>query len=109
MGNVGIPDEIREQVAERIQAFNTQVLRDPNVSYLPRYRGSFLYLDRHAYGRTGPICRLRYTGAIDRWTFAIFKYSSDRYDPEEWMFPGHGHLDGTVEGAMRAGLEAYPP
>ena len=43
------------------------------------------------------------------WTFAIFKYSSDRYDPEEWLFPGYGHLDGTVEGAMRAGLEAYPP
>jgi len=38
----------------------------------------------------------------------IFKYSDERYDPEEWLFPGGGHVDGTVEGAMRAGLEAYP-
>ena len=109
MGSVGIPNEIREQVAERIQAFNTQVLKDPNVSYLPRYRGAFLYLDRHAYGRTGQICRLRYTGTIDRWVFAIFKYSSQRYDADEWLFPGSGHLDGTIEGAMQAGMEAYPP
>ncbi len=33
----------------------------------------------------------------------------NRYDPDEWMFPGSGYLDGTVEGAMKAGLEAYPP
>ena len=26
----------------------------------------------------------------------------------EWMFPGSQYLDGTLEGAMRAGLEAYP-
>jgi len=109
MGNVGIPNEIRKQLAERIDAFNTQVLKDPDVSYLPRYRGTFLYLDRSAYGHTSPIYRLRYTGTIDRWTFAIFKYSSDRYDPDEWMPPGHGHLDGTVEGVMKAGMEAYPP
>lgn len=33
----------------------------------------------------------------------------NRYDPNEWFFPGSGYLDGTVEGAMKAGLEAYPP
>ena len=27
----------------------------------------------------------------------------------EWMIPGIGQFDGTVEGAMKAGLEAYPP
>lgn len=40
--------------------------------------------------------------------FAIYKYSDERYDPEEWRFPGAGHLDGTVEGALRACMEAYP-
>jgi hypothetical protein len=43
-----------------------------------------------------------------RWEFAIFKYSDERYDPDEWMFPGGEELDGTIEGAMRAGLKAYP-
>jgi hypothetical protein len=45
---------------------------------------------------------------MDNWDFAIFRYSREFYDPDEWMFPGAGHVDGTVEGAMRAGLEAYP-
>ena len=67
-----------------------------------------MYLDRYDYGRVGPICRLRYTGSMDDWEFAIFKYSDKCYDTDEWMFPGSGHVNGTVEGAMRAGLEAYP-
>jgi hypothetical protein len=45
---------------------------------------------------------------MNRWEFAIFKWSSERYDPDEWMFPGNQYLNGTIEGAMKAGLEAYP-
>jgi hypothetical protein len=45
---------------------------------------------------------------MDSWEFAIYKYSDERYDPDEWMFPGAGHIDGTIEGAIKAGLEAYP-
>ena len=103
-----IPDAIKTQVEERITAFNRDVLPDPNVAYQPRFRGAFLCLDRCGYGQVGPICRLRYMGAIDSWEFAIFKYSDDQYDPEEWLFPGSGQVDGTLEGAMRAGLAAYP-
>jgi hypothetical protein len=53
------------------------------------------------------ICRLEYRRK-GRWDFAIYKYSSDRYDPEEFMFPGSEFVDGTVEGAMKAGMVAYP-
>jgi hypothetical protein len=42
------------------------------------------------------------------WEFAIFKWSTERYDPDEWFFPGAEYVDGTVEGAMMAGLHAYP-
>jgi hypothetical protein len=45
---------------------------------------------------------------MDKWEFAIFKWSSEKYAPNEWMFPGSEFVDGTIEGAMRAGLEAYP-
>jgi hypothetical protein len=45
---------------------------------------------------------------MDTWEFAIYKYSDERYDPDEWMFPGAGDVDGTIEGAMKAVLEAYP-
>lgn len=109
MSRKGIPQEIKKQINKRVEEFNQSVINNPNVYYHTRYRGRFLYLDRFNYGRSGPICRLTHTGSIDNWEFAIFKYSDERYDPEEWFFPGAGHVDGTVEGAMKAGLEAYPP
>src|SRR5881275_21751 len=45
MPGTRIPDAIKTQVEDRITAFNRQVLLDPNVSYRPRYKGAFLYLD----------------------------------------------------------------
>jgi hypothetical protein len=109
MPGTRIPDAIKTQVADRIAAFNREVLQDPNVFYRPRYQGAFLYLERCDYGQVGRIGRLQYTGTIDRWEFAIYKYSDERYDPHEWFFPGAEQLDGTIEGAMRAGMAAYPP
>jgi hypothetical protein len=109
MSSKTIPIDVKQQVDKKVAAFNQKVISNPNIYYLTRYRGRFLYLERFNYGRSGPICRLEYTGEIDNWDFAIFKYSDERYDPEEWFFPGAGHIDGTVEGAMKAGLEAYPP
>jgi hypothetical protein len=32
----------------------------------------------------------------------------EHYDPPKQMFPGAGHVDGTIEGALRAAMEAYP-
>jgi hypothetical protein len=42
------------------------------------------------------------------WEFAFYMHSRHRYDPDEWFFPGTDEVDGTVEGALRAGLAAYP-
>ena len=105
----GIPDEVKADVEARVEHFNTTVLRNLHCVYVPRYRGKFLYLDRQDDGRLSPICRLEYTGNMEDWSFAIYKYSDERYDAEEWFFPGAGHVDGTLEGAMKAGLEAYTP
>jgi hypothetical protein len=104
----GIPDAVKTEVEALVQHFNTTVLRNPHCLYVPRYRGKFLYLNRQDYGRLSPICRLEYTGKMEKWYFAIYKYSDERYDEEEWFFPGVEHVDGTLEGAMKAGLEAYP-
>src|SRR5918996_2157299 len=100
-----IPDDIKSQVDAIVATFNTRVIRDPNRYYCTRYRGNHLYLDRLDYGMVKARCRLTYTGPMDNWEFAIYKYSDERYDPDEWMFPGAGHIDGTIEGAMKAGLE----
>jgi hypothetical protein len=103
-----IPEEVKKQAEAIVDTFNTRVIRAPNRYYCTRYRGHDLYLDRFDYDRVKARCRLTYTGGMDTWEFAIYKYSDERYDPEEWMFPGAGSVDGTIEGAMKAGLEAYP-
>ena len=78
------------------------------TGYSARIKGKYLYLDRNEYHRQSPICRLQFNGEMDNWSFAIYKYSDNGYDPEEWFFPGAGEVDGTIEGAMRAGMLAYP-
>jgi len=54
------------------------------------------------------IGRLQFNGQVDNWDFAVFRYSNEKYDPNEFMFPGAGKLNGTIEGALNAGLEIYP-
>ena len=103
-----IPNEIREKVEAIITKFNSKTFKRKDCYYQARFKGKYLFLDRYDYGRIGPICRLTYTGKMDDWDFAIFRWSSETYDPEEWMFPGSEFMDGTVEGAMKAGIQAYP-
>jgi hypothetical protein len=79
----GIPDAVKTDVEAIVQHFNTTVIRNPHCLYVPRYKGKFLYLDRQDYGRLSPICRLEYTGKMEAWSFAIYKYSDERYDAEE--------------------------
>jgi hypothetical protein len=46
---------------------------------------------------------------MQHWDFAIYKFSDGRrYDPDERFFLGAEEVDGTIKGAMRAGLKAYP-
>ena len=108
MSKQTVPEPIKKQADEIVKGFNKRILRDPNRYYTIRYKWSYLYLDRYEYGTVSQICRLKYTGSMDKWEFAIFKYSDERYDADEWFFPGAGSVDGTIEGAMKAGLEAYP-
>ena len=107
MPGKGIPESIKGQVDEIVKRFNEESIRDPDRHYSVRYRGKYLYLDMIEYGKAGSICRLEFNGKMDNWDFAIYKYSTESYDPDEWFFPGSDFVDGTVEGAMKAGLEAY--
>lgn len=108
MKNKGIPDEVKENVEKIIEQFNRKTFSRDDCFYQARFKGKYLYLDRCDYGNVGRICRLTYTGNMVDWKFAIFKWSTQAYDPREWMFPGRSSVDGTIEGALKAGLEAYP-
>ena len=103
-----IPEHVQQWADAVIQEFNERVIRDPDRFYCARYRGRYLYLDRLDHGGPYRLARLTYTGKTEQWEFAIFKYSDERYDADEWFFPGAGHVDGTLAGALQAGLEAYP-
>ncbi len=108
MKTKGIPLDVRQKAEEIVKKFNQKTLGKSDCFYQARFKGRFLYLDRSDDGILGPVCRLAYTGSMDAWEFAIFKWSSEKYDPEEWLFPGDHYVDGSIEGAMKAGLEAYP-
>ena len=108
MGKKLIPDEIREKISVIVEKFNQQELKTIDVRYIARFQGRFLYLDRIAYGKKEPVSRMEYFRETGEWEFAIFKWSTETYDPEEYFFHGNELVDGTVEGAMRAGMKAYP-
>lgn len=109
-----IPDEIQAEVKKLIDKFNQENFSDDDskefgiVGYSARFKDKYLYLYRDDMGKPSPICRLKWNGKMDDWDFAIYMYSDNRYDPEEWSFPGDKFVDGTVTGAMKAGMKAYP-
>lgn len=93
-----IPTEIQEEVLKIVEEFNRKTFtgeQNPILKALfsktkrgfaARFKGKFLYLDRTDRGRPSEICRLTWNGKMDNWDFAIFKYSSEKYDSEEWFF-----------------------
>jgi hypothetical protein len=107
MASKSIPAEVKRVVEEIVDRFNSEELSRHDMAYSARFRGRHVYLDRDDGSGPGPICRLTYTGDTNQWGFAIYKYSSDQYDPEEFMFPGAELVDGTIEGALKAGMRAY--
>ena len=100
-----VSKSILDSLSHHFEAVDASATID--CKYIARFKGKHLYLDFYEYGKTGPRCRLTFSGKIDDWELAIYKYSSETYSREEWMFPGMDHVDGTVEGAMKAALEAY--
>ena len=110
MPKMKIPPEIKTEAEAIVAHFNAATLKNrPAAHYATSFRGAFLYLGHQRGGKFWPVCRLTYSGDMNNWEFAIYKYSDERYDAEDWFFPGSEEVDGTIEGAMHAGLKAYPP
>ena len=110
MGKSIIPEEIKNEIIKIINEYNDLVYsHSKSVHYIPEFRGKILYLKRREIsGHISPIARLTYKGKKDKWDFAIYKWSTESYDPEEWLFPGREFVDGTISGALKAGDKAYP-
>ena len=110
MAKTGISKETKQEIEKIIADFNNENFSgyEEDLSYYAEYRGKFLYLKRKEFGKISPVARMTFTGDMTKWDFAIFKWSREAYDPDEFMFPGRKFVDGTIEGAMKAGLIAYP-
>lgn len=103
-----IPENVKRAAEQAIAEFNVATYKETGHVYLPRFCGLYLYVDLSAYGEVGPVFRLKYNGGMDNRDFALYKYSREAYDPEEWFFPGAECVDGTIEGALKAVMRAYP-
>jgi len=71
-----------------------------------RFRGQHAYITATVTGHDEPLklCRLRWEGSPDAWSFAIYEYSGDRY--AESILPGGGWT-GTPEAALDCACGLY--
>jgi hypothetical protein len=70
-----------------------------------RYRGLFAYLDGQLPdGTTVPLCRLRYSGSVHIWGFAIYLASRDGY--QDSVLPS-GYPVVTAEEALDCACGLY--
>jgi hypothetical protein len=70
-----------------------------------RHRGAFAYVEAElADGEQVKLMRLRYTGAVGRWGFALYYASNDRY--EDSLLPTGGSA-GTPEDALDCACQLH--
>ncbi len=101
-----IPQEVKTQLEQEVTTFNQTKLAKASFTFDIITRGKHIYLNvHHQGGPTYKLGRLGYEGDVTDMEFVVYKYSSERYAPEEMFFPGTEHLNGTIQGAMKAGLK----
>ncbi|MEO8210803.1 MAG: hypothetical protein ABI840_09580 [bacterium] len=109
MSKTKIPIEIQEESKKIISDYNQKKFKGKSdVGYIAEFKGDYLYLNRTEYNKINPVVRLKYSGNMKNWKFEIFKWSSETFDSEDLFFPGCEFIDGTIQGAMKAGDKAYP-
>ena len=122
-GGVKIPAAVKTRTAQRLQDYAAAHFAGRYTRLDIRFKGQFCYIDAYTepdvaegwpppgHGETREqmiarlrntpthLCRLRYFGGDDRWGFAFYTYSNDKY--ELAMFPS-GDFFGTPEDALEA-------
>lgn len=128
-GGVRIPEPVQRRTEEHIRRYAEQHFAGRYTRLDIRFRGQFCYID--AYQEPEPLspnwpppdwpetheehlerlratpvhlCRLRYFGGDDRWGFAFYTYSNERYELS--VFPS-GEFLGTPEEAFQASAAVY--
>jgi hypothetical protein len=86
----------------------------PQLTVQVRFRGAFAYVDGHVGDdEPFPLCRLRYGGSASIWGFALYLYSSGKY--EDQVLPTGGFVGASSAArkkpstAPAASTSADPP
>jgi hypothetical protein len=128
-GGTPIPEPVRRRTQERIRRHAERQFAGCYTRLEIRFHGQFCYID--AYTEPAPLpddwppadwpetreeflerlrstptklCRLRYFGGEDRWGFAFYTYSNERYELS--VFPS-GEFLGPPEEAFGVAARAY--
>ena len=124
-----IPDVVKRRTEERIRRYAEQHFAGRYTRLDIRFKGQFCYLDAYTEPEpAGPgwlppdgretaeerlerirntpihLCRLRYFGDEERWGFAFYKYSDDKYETS--IFPS-GDFLGAPEDAFHVSAQIY--
>jgi len=123
-GGSKIPARLKEPITQRILAYAKAHYTGKYNRIDVRFRGQFCYIDAYTepdvpeknfnqalYGctreerieflRTVPthLCRMRYSGDIDKWAMAFYTYSHNKYEPSVF---NNGTFFGTPEEAFES-------
>lgn len=127
-GGKRISDAVKLRTEQRIRRFAEQHFAGRYTKLDVRFRGQFCYIDAYTEPEPTPnwppadwpesreeylerlrntpthLCRLRFFGDEERWGFAFYTYSNERYELS--MFPS-GDFFGTPEEAFQVSAGAY--
>jgi|SRR5579884_3326923 len=127
-GGVKIPEAVKQRTEHRIRRVAAEEFAGRYTRLDIRFRGQFCYVDAYAEPDVTPnwpppdwpetreeyvarlratptkLCRLRYFGDEERWGFAFYTYSNDRY--ESSVYPS-GDFLGPPEEAFRTAAGVY--
>jgi len=128
-GGKTIPDTVKRRTEERIRRYAEQHYAGRYTRLDIRFRAQFCYIDAYTEPTPPPpgwpppdwqetreehmervrntpihLCRLRYFGDEERWGFAFYTYSAERYELS--VFPS-GDFMGPPEEAFEASANLY--
>ena len=116
-----IPERVRDELGARLERHARARWAERCRGVAVRFRGAYAYVDAYpldggwwseaapeAHAPTGSapirLCRLGFLGSVDRWAFAFYKYSDDRYEPSVVF---SGSFEAAPEEAFDCAAFAY--
>ena len=108
MDDYFVPISIQGDLQDRANFFMNTVIPKASWRLWVDARGKFIYIRRVMDdGTFHNLGRLIYSGDPENMSFAIYRYRTEKYDSKNDFIGAH-HLNGTLEGALKAIFDTYP-